>query len=188
MSKGCGDQKNLQPVNAVKALSAAVDSGHSVQQAMPVTSLSLALYQLADDKLGGLRTSTEVVRYFLRLGTMGFGGPVALCGLMEKDLYVSLDTVRQLLEENGYRRRQMLKYLDLGQHPDRDAQFVNVARIKERYLNSGDPIVSIDTKERELLGMPCSATRGGRQRKANDERVLRGMQAVLHCDTYEFFK
>ena len=46
-------------------LSAAVDSGRSVQQAMPVTSLSLVLYQLAHDKLGGLRTSTEVVRYFL---------------------------------------------------------------------------------------------------------------------------
>jgi 3-hydroxyisobutyrate dehydrogenase-like beta-hydroxyacid dehydrogenase len=51
--------------HAVKDLGAAVDSGRSVQQAMPVTSLSLALYQLADDKLGGLRTSTEVVRYFL---------------------------------------------------------------------------------------------------------------------------
>ncbi len=28
----------------------------------------------------------ELVAYFLRLGTFGFGGPVALCGLMEKDL------------------------------------------------------------------------------------------------------
>jgi 3-hydroxyisobutyrate dehydrogenase-like beta-hydroxyacid dehydrogenase len=36
-----------------------------LQKAMPVTSLSLALYQLAHDKLGGLRNSTEVVRYFL---------------------------------------------------------------------------------------------------------------------------
>jgi 3-hydroxyisobutyrate dehydrogenase-like beta-hydroxyacid dehydrogenase len=50
---------------AVKDLSAAVDSGRSVQQAMPVTSLTLALYQLANDKLGGLHTSNEVVRYFL---------------------------------------------------------------------------------------------------------------------------
>ena len=48
-----------------KDLSAAVDSGRSVQQAMPVTSLRVALYQLADDQLGGLRTSTDVVRYFL---------------------------------------------------------------------------------------------------------------------------
>src|SRR5215469_6386740 len=28
----------------------------------------------------------ELVTYFLRLGTLGFGGPVALCGLMEKEL------------------------------------------------------------------------------------------------------
>jgi len=28
----------------------------------------------------------ELVAYFLRLGTIGFGGPVALCGLMEKEL------------------------------------------------------------------------------------------------------
>ena len=72
--------------------------------------------------------------------------------LMERDLYVSEDIVRQLLRDHGYRRRQMLKYLDMGQHPDRDAQFVNIARIKEEYLNSGNPIVSIDTKKKELLG------------------------------------
>lgn len=51
--------------HAVQDLSAAVDSGRSVQQAMPVTSLSVALYQLAHDQLGGLRTSTAVVRYVL---------------------------------------------------------------------------------------------------------------------------
>lgn len=30
--------------------------------------------------------TTELARYFFRLGTLGFGGPVALCGLMEKEL------------------------------------------------------------------------------------------------------
>jgi len=28
----------------------------------------------------------NIAAYFLRLGTLGFGGPVALCGLMEKEL------------------------------------------------------------------------------------------------------
>jgi chromate transporter len=32
------------------------------------------------------RPIREIVVYFLRLGTLGFGGPVALCGLMEKEL------------------------------------------------------------------------------------------------------
>jgi 3-hydroxyisobutyrate dehydrogenase-like beta-hydroxyacid dehydrogenase len=51
--------------HALKDLTAAVDSGRSVQQAMPLTNLSRELYQLADTKLGGLRGSTEVLRYFL---------------------------------------------------------------------------------------------------------------------------
>jgi Rhodopirellula transposase DDE domain len=72
--------------------------------------------------------------------------------LKERDLDVSQDTIRQLLSDHGYRRRPMLKYLDMGQHADRDAQFVNIARIKEQYLSSGNPIVSIDTKKKELLG------------------------------------
>jgi Rhodopirellula transposase DDE domain len=72
--------------------------------------------------------------------------------LRERDLYVSEDTIRQLLRDHGYHRRQMLKYLDLDQHPDRDAQFVNITRIKGEYWDSGNPIVSIDTKKRELLG------------------------------------
>jgi len=32
------------------------------------------------------RSIREIVSYFLRLGTLGFGGPVALCGLMEREL------------------------------------------------------------------------------------------------------
>lgn len=73
-------------------------------------------------------------------------------GLQERDLYVSEHLVRQLLKDAGYRCRQMLKYLDMGAHEDRNTQFENIARFKEQYLKSGNPIVSIDTKKRELLG------------------------------------
>jgi len=34
----------------------------------------------------GTRPLTELVRYFLRLGLLGFGGPVALVGQMEREL------------------------------------------------------------------------------------------------------
>jgi len=72
--------------------------------------------------------------------------------LMEKDLYVSERVIRRLLDDAGYRRRRIRKYLDMGSHEDRDAQFENIARIKRDYLDSADPILSIDTKKRELLG------------------------------------
>ena len=72
--------------------------------------------------------------------------------LMEKDLYVGDQVVRDLLREAGYRLRKAQKYLDMGQHPDRDKQFLNIARIKAEYLASGNPVLSIDTKKKEWLG------------------------------------
>ncbi len=51
--------------HGLKDLSAAVDSGRTVDQAMPVTSLAREFYQLIDDKLGGLQGSNEVMRYYL---------------------------------------------------------------------------------------------------------------------------
>jgi 3-hydroxyisobutyrate dehydrogenase-like beta-hydroxyacid dehydrogenase len=49
----------------LKDLTAAVESGRSVHQAMPITSLARELYQLIDGKLGGLHGSNEVLRYYL---------------------------------------------------------------------------------------------------------------------------
>ena len=51
--------------HGLKDLSAAVDSGRAVGQAMPVTSLVRELYALIDDKEGGLGGSDEVIRYVL---------------------------------------------------------------------------------------------------------------------------
>ena len=42
--------------------------------------------------------------------------------LSESDLDVSEYVVRQLLRDAGYRRRQMLKYRDMGEHEDRNTQ------------------------------------------------------------------
>jgi 3-hydroxyisobutyrate dehydrogenase-like beta-hydroxyacid dehydrogenase len=51
--------------HGLKDMTAAVDSGRTVEQAMPVTNLAREMYQLIDDKLGGLHGSNEVLRYFL---------------------------------------------------------------------------------------------------------------------------
>lgn len=72
--------------------------------------------------------------------------------LAEHDIYVGEQVIRQLLEQEGFRRRQMVKYLDMGEHKDRNAQFENIACIKREYLASANPILSIDTKKKELLG------------------------------------
>ncbi len=70
----------------------------------------------------------------------------------EQGTPVSEPGVRHLLAEQGYGRRQAQKSAALGEHPDRDAQFRNIARLRAAYLASPDPLLSSDTKKRELLG------------------------------------
>jgi Rhodopirellula transposase DDE domain len=72
--------------------------------------------------------------------------------LTENGTPVSIHIAEQLLAAHAFHRRQAQKDLPLDAHPDRDAQFQNIARLKAEYLDSPNPILSIDTKKRELLG------------------------------------
>jgi hypothetical protein len=49
-------------------------------------------------------------------------------------------------------RRTARKKKTMGHHPDRNAQFENIARLRREYEAAGDPVISIDTKKKELLG------------------------------------
>jgi hypothetical protein len=61
--------------------------------------------------------------------------------------------VSQLLRKNGYRKRKALKKKTMGpRNPNRNAQFENIARLKEQYLKGGLPVISMDTKKKESLG------------------------------------
>lgn len=72
--------------------------------------------------------------------------------LAEKDIDVCVEVLRDVLHDQGIRQRSIRKYLDMGSHEDRDAQFQNIARIKAESFATPNPILSIDTKKRELLG------------------------------------
>jgi hypothetical protein len=61
-------------------------------------------------------------------------------------------TIRRVLRGLGLGRRTARKKKTMGHHPDRNAQFENIARLRREYLDAGDPIISIDTKKKELLG------------------------------------
>jgi hypothetical protein len=74
-------------------------------------------------------------------------------GVTELGTPVSRHVVSQLLRKHRYRRRKALKVRTMGpRHPDRDAQFENIARLRREYLAAGLPVVSIDTKKKELIG------------------------------------
>lgn len=64
---------------------------------------------------------------------------------------VSRLTVHKLLKKHGLGQRKARKKKSSGAHPDRNAQFENIAQLKAYYLAAGDPAISIDTKKKELI-------------------------------------
>jgi Rhodopirellula transposase DDE domain len=72
--------------------------------------------------------------------------------MQECGSYVSVHIVDQLLDQHGFHERKALRMRPLSRHPDRDAQFETIARLKREFLDSTDPILSMDLKSREWLG------------------------------------
>ena len=65
---------------------------------------------------------------------------------------VSCRIVRQLLKQHGFVRRQAQKKTSFKQHPERNPQFENITALKAAYLAAGQPVLSMDTKKKEMLG------------------------------------
>jgi len=65
---------------------------------------------------------------------------------------VSCRIVRQLLEKHGFVSRQAQKKKSFKQHPERNPQFENITALKAAYLAAGQPVLSMDTKKKEMLG------------------------------------
>ena len=72
--------------------------------------------------------------------------------LADRGTPVCADTVRALLDELGFVRRKAQKRLAMGATPFRNEQFEKIARLKAKYLDSDNPIISMDTKKKEHLG------------------------------------
>lgn len=72
--------------------------------------------------------------------------------LSKEEQTVSFYTVKQLLKKHKFKRRKARKSQSLGVSLFRDEQFKNITQLKEAFLAAGLPIISIDTKKKELLG------------------------------------
>jgi len=72
--------------------------------------------------------------------------------LAELGTPASRRTIRRLLRQMKLGRRTARKKKTMGHHPDRNAQFQNIARLRQQYQAAGDPVISVDTKKKELLG------------------------------------
>ena len=77
------------------------------------------------------------------------------------------DTVARLLRGLGYRLRVNVKRLSGPYHPDRDAQFTCIEALVAAFREEGLPILSVDTKKKELVGNFANA--GATWRREADE-------------------
>jgi hypothetical protein len=66
---------------------------------------------------------------------------------------VGVSVVQQLLARHRLGRRKAIKSLPLGRHADRDRQFQAIAAHRHDFDRTADPIVSMDTKHKEFLGL-----------------------------------
>ncbi len=65
---------------------------------------------------------------------------------------ISHTLVGQLLQKKGYSMQANRKNKEGTNHPDRNAQFEHINQTAKDYLAAGDPVVSVDTKKKELVG------------------------------------
>jgi hypothetical protein len=72
--------------------------------------------------------------------------------LKEQGHQAGKNTVARLLRKMGYSLQVNKKKQAGAQHPDRDEQFKYIAALKAQFLGEGLPVISIDTKKKELIG------------------------------------
>ena len=91
--------------------------------------------------------------------------------LLEAGWRVSSTTVGRLLHELGYSLQLVRKSREGASHPERNAQFEPINAKADAFLRRGQPVVSVDTKKKELVG---DFKNDGRewQPKGNPEHAL----------------
>jgi len=82
---------------------------------------------------------------------------------------VHFTTVAKLLRESGYSLQSNSKTKEGAQHPDRDGQFRYLNRVVEEALSRGEPVISVDSKKKELVG---DFKNGGREWRPKGEPEL----------------
>src|SRR5215472_4009901 len=65
---------------------------------------------------------------------------------------VGADTVGDLLREQGFSLQGNARTIEGRQHPDRDGQFRDISGQARVRQDAGEPVISVDTKKKELVG------------------------------------
>jgi hypothetical protein len=92
--------------------------------------------------------------------------------IRKKSASISHEKVAQLLRKLNYSLQGNRKTKEGGDHPDRDAQFRHINASVTAAMRNGIPVISVDTKKKELIG---EYENTGRQwRKSKSPRLVNG--------------
>jgi transposase len=72
--------------------------------------------------------------------------------LVRQGFKVTDDTVGRILKDLGYSLQAPSKQKEGASHPDRDAQFVYLDGLVRSFVGGNQPVISVDTKKKELVG------------------------------------
>jgi hypothetical protein len=72
--------------------------------------------------------------------------------LKEKNIFICPGSVGNILKENKFSLRANRKCICETRHPDRNRQFEIIAETRKRFEDAGQPIISVDSKKKELIG------------------------------------
>jgi hypothetical protein len=132
----------------------------------------------AGDPMGGARWTRKTLRLLAKQ-------------LKRRGLAVSHETVRRLLVALNYTLRTNRKRQSKKREPNRDRQMRLIQRTRRRFLQAKRPVISVDTKKKELIGNFKNAGRTWRQgalevlvtdflSDADDKAVPFGIYDVAH--------
>jgi len=110
-----------------------------------IPELDEAFLRVVQEHTAGDPMDTEKKWTYLNQGQI-------VAGLKQKGIEISAPIVRQLLHKHNYVKRKAQKQLATGHTENRNEQFENIDRLKQKYRDAGNPIISIDTKKKSTLG------------------------------------
>ena len=106
----------------------------------------LMTYEVAGDPITGtkwMRTTPERIAEILN----------------SRGLEISRNTVVALLADMGFSLKKNRKSIAINSSPDRGQQFGIIRGLRESFESAGNPIISVDTKKKELVGLFANSGR-----------------------------
>ena len=134
------------PLGRVQAAGRWAQTGRGRRPRLVPALLGLVEPDERGDPMSPLRWTTKSLRHLADRA-----GPAGACGVGAHG--------RQAAARAGFSLQATAKTLEGAQHPDRDAQFRYINEQVKAHQADGEPVISVDTKKKELLGQLPNAGR-----------------------------